>query len=114
MDESFLHQKHSKEWTWFHPDHVDKNKVYCGKGKGQRLIIVHALTKDGLLYVDGHQRRLDDTWDLGEEEALTAEWVFVGKVKKEDYHKNMNGNNFMKWVKQRLIPTFKAKYPNKK
>lgn len=112
MDESYIHQRHSKAYTWFHPEHEDKNKVFCGTGKGKRLIIVHAITKDGLLYVDGQERVLDDTWDLGDKETLSAEWVFPGKVKKDDYHKNMNGTNFMQWVKQRLIPTFRAKYTN--
>ena len=62
--------------------------------------------------MNDEERVPDGTWDLGDKDALSAEWVFPGKVKKEDYHKNMNGANFMQWVKQRLIPTFQAKYTN--
>lgn len=113
MDESFLHQKHSANYTFFHPDSDSKNKVFCGTGKGQRLIIVHAISEDGLLSVPDEGRLEDDTWEL-KEEALTAEWVFVGKIRKADYHKNMNGDNFMKWVQKRLIPAFEAIYPDKK
>ena len=112
VDESYLHQKHSSNYTYFHPDSADGNKVFCGSGKGQRLIILHAITKDGLLSVDGHERQIDDTWEL-QKAASTSEWVFVGKIKKMDYHKNMNGDNFMRWVQLCLIPSFEAKYPNK-
>jgi len=111
MDESYVHERHSKNYTWFHPNSDDKNRVFCGTGKGKRLIIVHALTKDGLLNVKGHERQ-QDTEQLDDSRAKTAEWVFVGPVKKADYHKNMNGENFMKWVKQRLIPAFKTQYSN--
>ena len=31
----------------------DKNKVFCGTGKGTRLIIVHVMTKDGFIYMNG-------------------------------------------------------------
>ena len=113
MDESFLHQKHSANYTFFHPDSEDTNKIFCGTGKGQRLIIVHAISDDGLLSVPGEGRVENDTWEL-KEEALTAEWVFVGKIRKEDYHKNMNGDNFMNWVEKRLIPAFECIYPGKK
>ena len=112
MDETFLHQRHSKNYTWFHPEHDDTNKVFCGTGKGTRLIVVHAMTRDGLLSADGHQRQ-EDTKDLVDY-AETAEWVFVGPVRKGDYHKNFDGKKFMRWVTERLIPAFKEKYENKK
>jgi len=110
MDESYVHERHGKNYTWFHPEHDDKNKVICGTGKGSRLIIVHAMTQGGLLFVDGQHRQYDD--ETLENDAETAEWVFVGPVKKDDYHKNMNGDNFMAWVQQRLIPTFTKKFTN--
>lgn len=127
-DETYCHQRHSPNYTWFHPNHDEKNTVFTGSGKGQRLIILHAISKDGLLYSPGHERvkgkwvrvvqhrnlklvfHADRTWQLTEE-AKSAEWVFVGKVKKEDYHKNMNGDNFMAWVEKRLLPAFLDLYP---
>ena len=57
MDESYCHQRHSKRYTWFHPDHDMKNTIFCGSGKGTRLIIVHAMTEEGMLFVDGNQRQ---------------------------------------------------------
>jgi transposase len=56
---------------------------------------------------------VDDTWELSNEKA-SAEWIFKGKVLKEDYHKNMNGENFMKWVEKRLLVAFDKRYPDKK
>ena len=39
--------------------------------------------------------------------------VFRGKVGKGDYHDNMDGTMFMKWIDERLVPTVRAKYPGK-
>ena len=39
--------------------------------------------------------------------------VFRGKVGKGDYHNNMDGDMFMKWINERLVPTVQQKYPGK-
>ena len=46
MDESYAHQNHFPAKCWFHPQNP---KVTRPRGKGQRLIIVYAITADGLL-----------------------------------------------------------------
>ena len=38
---------------------------------------------------------LDENQRMVLEEAPSAEWIFEGKVKNEDYHRNMNSDNFM-------------------
>ena len=53
-----------------------------------------------------------DEWHGGE--VHTCEMVFRGKVGKGDYHDNMDGDMFMKWVNERLVPTVQRKYPDKK
>ena len=47
--------------------------------------------------------------DLG---AGTCGWVFPSGrgVQYTDYHSNMNGENFMKWINESLVPCFKARY----
>ena len=40
--------------------------------------------------------------------------VFRGKVGKGDYHANMDGDMFMKWINERFVSTVQAKYPDKK
>ena len=47
--------------------------------------------------------------DLG---AGTCGWVFPSGTgaQYKDYHKNMDGFMFMKWVDTSLVPCFKARY----
>ena len=113
MDETYAHQNHSANNTWFKSKSIFSRIMRVGSGKGVRYIIVNAMSEDGLLYVIGEERQ-EDTEDLDEvDRAETAEWVFEGPTRKGDYHKNMNGDNFMKWVKYRLLPAFEAKFDKK-
>lgn len=110
MDESYIHQHHTTGRTWGTPG---ERIIRTGGGKGTRCIILHAITKHGLLFHDGAQRIKDDTHEIGRKRR-TAEWVFVGPVKKGDYHKNMNEKNFEIWVEKRLIPLFEICFPGKR
>jgi hypothetical protein len=82
---------------------------------GDRLIIVHAITRDGPMVTraaDGSV--LDPGMYASLAEPLeTCELIFKGK-NFLDYHETMNGELFFKWVKNRFIPTFKKLYPGKK
>ena len=44
----------------------------------------------------------------------TAEWIWEANGKVIDYHKNMDGDGFERWLENRLIPAFEALYPGKK
>ena len=44
----------------------------------------------------------------------TTGWVFPADSNSPDYHDNMDGVMFLKWVENSLIPCFKARYPGKK
>ena len=50
-------------------------------------------------------------WSSGP--TRTCEMVFRGKVGKGDYHANMDGDMFMRWINERLVPTVQHKYPGK-
>ena len=39
----------------------------------------------------------------------TAQMIWRGKIGRGDYHDNMDGDMFQKWLEERLIPTFKEK-----
>jgi hypothetical protein len=41
-------------------------------------------------------------------EALTAELLWVAQSHTGDYHDNMNSDMYMRWVKNRLLPTFRC------
>ena len=143
MDESYIHNNHAVERGWFRPG--SKRHVVISKRTG-RLVIFHAITRDGLL-CNEHSRDSDMDRDLTVE-TLNAEYVYhidpkkvnisaasaaasaaaaaatasedvqetPGTVKdrkddKEDYHGNIDGTMFIQWLRHRLIPAFKARYP---
>ncbi len=82
LDETFVNKNHSNQFTWyFEEDGPDVNKP---SGKGERLIIVNAITQDG--------------W------VNNAKLVFEAKKKSGDYHGQMDWNNFSKWFSSQLLP----------
>lgn len=107
MDESYVHERHRSNYTWFSLLTQEGNEVGGETGKGKRLMLVHAITKDGLLG-DYH-----DDEDLGKV-VPSSQHFFVGGYIGKDYHKNMNDELFISWLNHRFIPAFDAKYPNKK
>jgi len=82
LDETFVNKNHSNQFTWyFGEDGPDVNKP---SGKGERLIIVNAITIDG--------------W------VNNAALVFEAKKKTGDYHGQMDWNKFSRWFSERLLP----------
>jgi transposase len=82
IDETFVNKNHSSRFTWY----LNKDGPWVNKpsGKGPRLIILHAITKDG--------------W------VKDAELVFQAKQQSGDYHGQMNWDNFSKWFTEQLLP----------
>ena len=113
MDESYCHGNHRPSRVWKRAD----EEVIRSRGKGALTIIVHAITKDGFLCGPDDVTRYDvDEWTTGEHP--TTEMVFRAKYatkhRVKDYHDTMDGEFFVYWVKNRLVPAFVAKYPGKK
>jgi hypothetical protein len=108
-DESFVHTGHHSRSMWFLPTSEEKNEVRRKTGRGKRLILLHAMTQSGLLRKEGHHAS-----NTVSEPALNAELIFEGLNVDEDYHKSVNGDVFISWVENRLIPAFKAVYHRKK
>lgn len=129
MDESFVHQWHASPYSFF-----KKGCEFIGRltGKGKRLIIVHAITKDGPLVTekDGFpisegrfkakgkgkatSKKGKDKDEASMVVELTGEWVWEARTAKGDYHATMDDDMFMQWLTRRLIPAFRAKYGGKK
>ena len=113
MDETYCHLQHIPSRMWFRDVDIGTARAERSRCKGSLAIILHCLSKDGWVL----QRDTDnkppvvDEWHSGPVE--TCEMVFRGKVGRGDYHDNMNGDMFMKWVNERLVPTVKTKYPGK-
>jgi hypothetical protein len=114
MDESYIHAGYCTRYSWYRLDEegkVVKNRVR-GCEKGKRLIIIHATTHDGML----------EQFEIEPSDNLTEKWESAGIVtaslsaegfEPEDYHDTLNGEKFLQWIRNRLIPAFQSKYKRK-
>ena len=93
LDESYINKNYSgSDTAWYCSDWKNDPRLdrsfgpYINKpsGKGERFIILNAVTKNG--WVDG------------------AQLVFQAKRRTGDYHGSMNEENFTKWFKGQLLP----------
>jgi transposase len=112
MDESYLYAHHCSNKLWHLLSDSTKNEVR-GDNKGKRIIIIHAMTKDGLLEVEGVEPSNILT-ELYHSCALIFNEVCVDGITPADYHDTINGEKFIGWIQTRLLPTFNKIYPGKK
>jgi transposase len=112
-DESYINSNHSSSRTWYSPLSSTANEVKRSIGKGKRLILLHALSKDGLLVLHRNNQPVLASSNI-DEEKFSAELVFEAVEHDGDYHKNMHGDIFLAWLLNRLFPTFQRLYPGKK
>ena len=92
MDESYIHSHHCSKFLWHSLSSATKNEVR-GDCKGKRIIIMHAMTKDGLLAVEGTEPSNILT-ELYHSCALIFDEVCVDGVSPADYHDTINGEKF--------------------
>lgn len=81
-DETYIHSTHTVPKNWH--DESTSEGFFAPVSKGQRLIITHAGSKEG--FVSG------------------ALLIFKSNQVTGDYHKDMNFENFKRWVTEKLIP----------
>lgn len=115
MDETYCHQHHMPSKAWQEDDDAE-GAVKCDRvrSRGKMFIIVHALTKDRMMFKTNRRGERPEPGEWQSSRVLTCEMIYESKKAKGDYHENMNGTMFLKWLKQRLIPTFKALYGDRK
>lgn len=82
LDESYVNKNHSNDYIWYSGE--DGPWVQKPTGKGDRLIIINAISMDG--------------WVRG------AKLVFKSTRKTGDYHGQMNRELFKKWFIEMLLP----------
>jgi transposase len=82
LDETFINKNHSNQFTWYFDE--DGPEVNKPAGKGERLIVVNAVTVKG--WVDN------------------ARLIFEAKKRTGDYHGQMDYGNFSRWFEEQLIP----------
>lgn len=104
--------------------HLDsKSEHKKALGKGPRLIILRALTIDGLLCdVEPDGQPVNNLLWKGDTPCpvelpnglSSAECLWMANSHTGDYHDNMNGEMFNKWLQEKCCPAFKKKCPGKK
>ena len=108
-DESYVNANHARKLTWYSPVATEKNEVVRPTGKGKRLVLLHAFTKDGWLANDTsiHNDRVDQL-------SFSCELIYEAEKGDGDYHDNMNGSIYMQWLNNRLLVAFNKRYPRQK
>jgi hypothetical protein len=94
QDESYCHQNHCKETTWFLES--DEKTKRAKRYKGQRFCFSACITRDGLL--------------------PNSLWMFCpnkSQQKKKDYHSSFNSTNFDSYFRK-MLDAFEAAYPDRK
>jgi transposase len=86
LDESYVNKNHSNDFVWYYDD--DGPLIQKPTGKGERLIIMNAITKNG--------------W------VPDAKVTFKSTRKTGDYHGQMNQTMFTKWFREKLLPNIPA------
>ncbi len=87
LDESYVNKNHSNDFTWYSGD--DGPWIQKPTGKGERLIIINAITEEG--------------WVSG------AKLTFKSTKRTGDYHGQMNLELFTKWFENQLLPNIPEK-----
>jgi hypothetical protein len=115
MDESYIHAGYCSSFGWYidQPGAVVQNRVR-GKEKGKRIIIMHAMSRFGMIEVPIDAGKLSDDLGVALPTAAIVSTVLSSDGKFEDYHDTMDGDKFIAWIRNRLIPAFKAKFGKKK
>jgi hypothetical protein len=108
-DESYVNTNHARMQTWYSDIATEKNDVVRPSGKGKRLVLLHAFTRDGWLVHDNsvHNDRADQL-------SFSCELIYEAEKGDGDYHDNMNGGIYMQWLNNRLLVAFNKRYPHQK
>ena len=84
LDESYVHQNHAPTESWLKED--GDGRVERSSSRGRRVIILHAITKDGPLgSEDTAMKWSGDTPHPGEGVQQTAECLWVSASNSGDY-----------------------------
>jgi hypothetical protein len=84
-DESYIHTTHSKQYVWYHKSSIDHNHVNALPSKGKRLILLHAMTEQGLLCDAGADGAIAMAPQVLSKSFLSCELIKEGLVDSEDY-----------------------------
>ncbi len=100
LDESYVNKNHSLGYTWFDPTDEYGAAVFMKSGKGERLVMLTAITEeDGIL----DSILIKECTGTARQNGTLL--LFQAAKRSGDYHKNMNGNCFNNdWLSEMMIP----------
>ena len=75
-DESYVNVRHKIEFTWFSKFSTGRNEVGGGGGRGEREILLHAITRYGLL--GGNESPNSDLSQQLQEGKQSSQHFFMG------------------------------------
>lgn len=84
LDETWLNANHTVSRCWYEKENPSTGKLQVPSGKGSRLIILHA-----------------GSANIGFIPNCLLSFVSKSTA---DYHEEMNGDTFLKWFKEQLLP----------
>lgn len=118
MDESYIHAGYCAAKGWYRANREGgpvKGRTR-GTEKGKRIIIMHAMTREGMLdmEVDITPTMSDNLGVKCATAAVVSTTLSPEGGDKEDYHDTLDGPKFVAWVTNRLLVAFEAKYPGQK
>ena len=87
-DESYVNKNHCIGYTWYHKDDEYGAAGNIPTGKGERLVMLTAITKELGLLCDEDDKKADTLY------------LFKADKKSGDYHKMMNADNFSEWLEK--------------
>jgi hypothetical protein len=124
VDQSFVNLRHRRTQTVADLNDTSyvarphrsgpKAVLRTGIGRGQLLIISHAITRDGLLARLGPDGQMDRPQFAYDPTAVSAELIYESGKEHDDYHAHFNNFTFLNWVQKQLFPAFNAKYQGKR
>ena len=97
LDESYVNRNHSLGFTWHHPDDDLGAAMNMPSGKGERFIMLTALTKHGML----------ENWVPGVKPSTLM--LYQARKATGDYHANMDADMFCKWLGEMMLPGLEAR-----
>ena len=115
-DESFLHQSHCGRRSYYDPTSVMGRRVASGS-KGKRLIVLHAMTRSGLVATrtaSGSYLHSPDTPIAATGDPITTTELVYEGADREDYHSTMDADMYERWVSKQLIPSLMVLFPGKR
>jgi hypothetical protein len=107
-DESYVNTGHHAQLSWFSEGF---NTVKGSAGVGPRLILMHAMTRDGLLRVCDEKGNPLPIEPFATGPQLSCEQFYPAGKSVGDYHENVDAHTWITYAKNRIIPTVRKLYP---